>query len=145
MAGFMNAVDTAIYSKLTAASGLTSLLSGGTASPSVYKDLAPEGTDPPYVVFQAQSPSVPRHTMGGVALENALYTVKGVTLGPSAAAAGTIAAQIDTALADQALTISGHTHLLCRRAQDIDYPELAAGGQRYVHRGAIYRIIADPA
>lgn len=142
MSGFMNAADTAVYTKLTGASALTSLLAG---TAHVYKDLAPEGTDPPYVVFQTQSPSVPQHTFGGVAFENALYTVRGVTAGPSAAAAGTIAVQIDAALADQALTISGHTHLVCRRVQDVDYPELAAGGQRYVHRGATYRIVADPA
>lgn len=141
MSGFMNATDTALYTALTGASALTTLLAG---TAHVYKDLAPEGTDPPYVVFQTQSPSTPRHTFGGVAYENALITVRGVTQGPSAALAGSIAVQIDAALHDQALTISGHTHMYCRRVQDVDYPELAAGGQRYVHRGAIYRILADP-
>lgn len=144
MSGFMNAVQVALYAKLSAASGLTSLLSGGTADPSIYPGIAPENTDPPYVVYQPQSPSTPVHTMGGVALENALYTVKAVVASREMASAGTIADQIDSALNDQALTVSGHTHLLCRRVQDIDYPETAPGGQVLQHRGAVYRIVADP-
>ncbi len=140
----MNSVQVALYAKLSAATGLTSLLTGGTADPSIYPGLAPEGTDPPYVVYQPQSPSTPIHTFGGVAIENALYTVKGVVAARGPASAGTIAAEIDTALNDQALTITGHTHLLCRRVQDIDYPETVPGGQLLQHRGAIYRIAADP-
>ncbi len=139
----MNPVAAAIYTKLTGATALTSLLTGGTASPSVYEILAPEGNDPPYVVFNAQSPSVPRYTLTGVAFENTVYQVKGVTVDHSAAAAGTIAQQIDAALNDQTLTVTGYTHLLCRRIADIDYPELVAG-QRYQHRGGLYRVWVDP-
>ena len=140
----MNAIDLALYNKLTGSTALTALTSGGTASPSVYQWLAPENQDPPYVIYNKQA-STPQHTLSGVAFENLLYAVKGVTLGHSAAAAGTIASTIDTVLADQALTITGYTHMYLRRVSDIDYPETAAGGQRYQHRGALYRVFADPA
>lgn len=139
----MNALDVAIYNKLTGSTALTALTAGGTASPSIYQWIAPEGQDPPYVVYNKQA-STPQHTLSGVAYENAIYTVKGVTLGPSAAAAGTIASTIDTVLVNQALTISGHTHLYLRRVSDIDYPEAGPGGHRIHHRGAMYRVLADP-
>ena len=141
---FWNAADAAIYAKLTAATALTSLTAGGTASPSIHRILAPEGSDLPYVVFNAQSPSVPVRTLSRVAYENALFQVKGVTLSHSAALAGTIAAEIDAALDGPPLTITGYGHTRCSREQDIDYAEVAAGGQVYQHRGALYRVWSEP-
>ena len=143
MAEHMTPVDSALYTLLSTSTALTSLLSGGTADPSVYQWLAPEGTDEPYVVFQTQSPSVPVRTLNAIAYENALYTAKGVTRGPSARAAGTIADAIETALSTAALSVTGYNHVLCRREQDIDFIEVA-DGQRYTHRGAIYRVQVDP-
>lgn len=138
-----NPVDVGVHSKLTGATALTSLLTGGTANPAVYQWLAPEGADPPYVVYQPQSPSTPLQTFGTVIFENVLFAVKGVTEGHTAAAAGTIAKEIDAALHDQTLTISGYGHRLCRREQNIDYIELEAG-KRFTHRGALYRVWAQP-
>jgi hypothetical protein len=139
----MNALDKAIYDALAGSTALTSLLAGGTASPSVYQWLAPEGQDPPYVVYNAQS-VVPVHTLTQVAYENAVYQVRGVTLGPSAAAAGTIAEMIDDALADRAITVAGHALMYLRRMSNVDFPEVGPGGQRYHHRGALYRVMVDP-
>ncbi len=139
MATSMNPVEKGIYTKLTGTSGLTTLLSAGSAS--VFANLAPEQADVPYVVFNAQAPSAPIQTMGGVKFEDAVYQVKGVTSGSSGTAAGTIADQIDSALADQALTVTGYTHHYCRRRQNIDYVELGPGGIRFNHRGALYRVI----
>lgn len=137
----MNAVSVAMYSKLTAAN----LQSGGTVP--VFEWLAPENQDPPYVVFHKQA-NTPRYTMGsassgGTAFENALYMVRAVTVGPSMAQAGTIANLCDAALNLAALSISGYTHLLCRRESDVQYVE-TRDGQRWNHAGALYRIVADP-
>lgn len=134
----MNAVDQAIYGALSADASLVATL-GGTA---VYQWLAPEGSDPPYVVYNQQS-GVPAHTFGGVAYENQIYTVKGVTAGPSAALAGTIAQQIDAALADQALTVTGYGLLYLRRDSDLDFAEVK-DGVRYHHRGGLYRVLTSP-
>ena len=135
----MNATDVAVFTKLTGASALTTLLSGGTAS--VFNWVGPQNTDPPYVIFNVQSPSVPVRTLTGVAYENLIYSVRGVTVGPTTAAAGTIATQINVALDDKALSITGFTLMYLRRVQDIDFPEIVAG-QQYHHRGATYRILA---
>ena len=138
----MNAVDAALYQWLAAGTALTALLAGGTADPSVYQWLAPQGQQPPYVVFNQQS-GVPVHTLAAVAYENELYAVKAVTAGPSAAAAGTIAAAIDARLADQPVPVAGHALMFLRRDSDLDYPE-DADGVRYHHRGAMYRILIRP-
>lgn len=137
----INAVATGLFTKLTGSTALTTLLTLGTAG--VFQDLAPEGAVPPYVVFNAQSPSTPQHTFGAVAFENTVYQVQGVTQGPSKAAGGTIADKIDLALHDQAVTVTGYTLLKCRRLQDVDYTEVVSG-VRYSHRGGLYRLWADP-
>ena len=137
MATSMNAVAVGLFNKLTGNSALTTLLANGTAS--VFEMIAPEGEDPPYVVFQAQAPSTPEHTFAGVAMERALYTIKAVTESHSAAGAGTIADKIDDAIVDQALTVTGYTHLETRRYQNVDYVEVV-DGKRFNHRGATYRV-----
>lgn len=139
--GFSNAADNAVFAKLAADSTLTGLL-GGT---SIYRGLAPENTDPPYVVFSPLSPSTPVRTLGAasVAYENAVYVAKVIAAGPSAAAAGTIAARINTVLEGGTLTYTGFTHVRCSREQDIDFEELAPGGVRLFHRGAAYRLQAS--
>lgn len=142
MISFENAADTAIYTTLSADSTLTTLL-GGTA---IYRALAPQNTDPPYVVFQTQSPSVPERVLSGVAYENALYTVKAVVESHSAASAGTIAARVDTLLDGPVLSFgTAYTQMRVTRVQSVDYTELAPGGQLLQHRGGIYRVQADPA
>jgi len=142
MPGFANPADTAIYAKLAADTTLTALLAGGTALPSVYHAVIPQDAALPAVVFNSQAPSTPARTFTAVAFENALYTVKAVTEGRNQLAAGTIAARIDTLLDGPALTYTGFTHMGCQRVQEIDYTESAAGGIRYNHRGATYRLRA---
>lgn len=141
MSDFQNQADRAIYTALAANPTLTGLL-GGTA---IYRAVAPENTDPPYVVFQTQSPSTPVWKIGGLAWENALYMCKAVTLSTSAAAAGTIAGEIIGTLGGTATpTIAGYSIVGWRRVQDIDYSEVGPAGQVYQHRGAIFRIQANP-
>ena len=136
----MNQLEVGLFTKLTGAGGLTALLAG---TASVYGYLAPLNENGPYVVFNKQA-GVPEYTFGGTAVENLVYQVRGVTAGPNMGAAGSIAKQIDVALNDQALTVSGYTHLYCRREGDIAYVETDPGGQRWNHSGALYRIVLDP-
>lgn len=141
MADPLNPIDVGIYSKLSGNSTLTGLLANGANS--VYQWLAPEGSEPPYVVYFPQSPSTPSRTMGGTAFENALFTVKAVTVGPSSAQAGTIAAAIENALCPGPITYSGYTHVRSEREQSVDFIEVS-DGQRWSHRGGVYRIQARP-
>jgi hypothetical protein len=138
----MNAAGSAIYAKLAATSALTSLLAAGTAS--VFETLAPENTDPPYVVFQEQAPSTPQRTLArGIGYENALYTVKVITQSLSMKTAGEIADQIDAALDNATLTMTGYTVMSIHRIQNVSYPEFVEG-KRFNHRGAVYRLMCDP-
>lgn len=139
----MNQLETGLYTKLTGASSLTSLLAAGTAS--VFHRHADENANPPYVVFSKQS-RVPARVVGGgaVAWEDALYLVKAVVESPSALLAGSIATRIDETLDQASLTVTGHTHLACHRDSDVDYEEQGPGGQIIQHRGALYRIQLQP-
>ena len=135
----VNAMRSGIFDKLTGASALTTLLSAGTAG--VFAYLAPENEDPPYVVFSPQSPPLPQRRLGGgsVAWEDALWLVKAVAEGHSAAEAGTSSKQIDVALDLATLTVSGYTTMSCAREQAVSYPEFEAG-KRFNHEGALYRV-----
>ena len=142
MATSINPIGKALFTKLTGASALTSLLSAGTAG--VFEDIAPQNEAPLYVVFNAQAPSTPTYAFGSatVKFEDAIYQVKAVGEGHSAAAAGTAADKIDDALNGATLTITGYTSVQGVRLQNIAYPEIAAGGKRFNHRGALYRVRA---
>ncbi len=143
MADAYNPIDKGIYDALIASTTLTALTNGGTANPSVFQWLAPEGQDAPYVVYFPQSPSVPNRTMGGTVYENALYTVKAVTKGPSSASAGTIAAAIENALVPGNITYTGYTHVRCEVEQRVDFIEVS-DGVRWNHRGGVFRVQARP-
>ena len=57
-------------------------------------------------------------------------------------AAGDIDTQIDSVMQDAALSITGHSLLMCRRESDIYLTE-DQQGVVYQHVGGMYRIIAD--
>lgn len=137
----MNAVATAIYSKLTGDATLIALLASST---SVYERVAPEGATMPYVVF-FKSDARPRYTLKSRSHIQHLYTIKAVTESPADAIdgepAGDIDERIDTLLGtDGTLTISGRTLLYCRRREDMpDYDEKQSD-RVFLHRGGIYEI-----
>ena len=138
-----NEVAVGLYTKLTGNSALTALLASGTAG--VYEGHAPQDASLPYVVFNTQSPSVPRYVgNSGTAWEDGVYQVQGVTEGWSRSSAGTIASKIDLALNAQTLTVTGFTNVHLHRIQDVDYPEVLEG-KRFNHRGGLYRIRVAPA
>ena len=132
----VSSVKAALNTKLRGDATLTGYLNAGTAS--VYQNLAAQGDDAPYVIFQKQA-GTPDYTFTGKAFDNDLYMVKAVTQGHSPALAGTIADRIDAVLTDGSLTISGGTHYYLRREADIDYTE-TGDGVTYHHIGASYRV-----
>ena len=108
----------------------------------VFNTLAPQGTLFPYIIFQLVS-KIDDHTFNGRFAE-AVYMVKAVADSPWPYAASTIDTAIDTALEDTSLTVTGYTHLLCRRTSDFDNVE-DLNGKIIHHVGGYYRIIADEA
>lgn len=128
----ITAIETGLYNKLKGASALITEL-GGTL---IYNKLAPQSPGSKYVVFQWQGGGdVNDHPARS---RDVLYSIQGVASTQAAAAA--IDDDIDAALHDQALSISGWTSVDCQRESDINYVELDSGGVAHYHAGGIYRI-----
>lgn len=135
MTDVITALETGLYSKLTGQASLITAL-GGTL---IYNKIAPQNPGSKYCIFQWQG--------GGDANESPtrmrdlLYTVRGIAT--TQVAANAIDAAIDTALHNQALTVSGWTNIWCARETDVNFIEQDAGGVNRYHAGGIYRIIID--
>ena len=127
-------LDKAIFEKLNV-SAVTNVATGG-----VYNTLAPKPATAPYVIFQAMS-KLDEHSFNG-RFVNAVYMVKAVSRNPWPKEAMDVDTQIDTALEDASLSITGYAHLLCRRESDIYLVEEEAG-VIWHHIGGLYRIMAD--
>ena len=127
-------VDKAIYSALNVA-GILEVAPGG-----VHNMVAPQGTAPPFVVFQAMSKE-DEHTFNG-RFANMVYMVKAVTKNTWPKVAIDVDTQIDSVLEDATLTITGFNQLLCRRQSDIYFTE-EHGGDVWQHIGGLYRVMAD--
>ena len=134
----MNALETGLFSALAGGTALTTLL-GGTA---IYNTLAPQGSEPPYVVFNQQAES-PVWTLDGVAYEDFLYQVQAVTVGGSMKEAGQSEAAVDDVLSDGTVTVVGYGTMYVRRQEGVSYAE-TVDGRRFNHRGAIYRLMVAP-
>ena len=136
MASLRSALDTAMFNALNVA-GVLAAAPGG-----VYNTVAPAGAAPPYVVFQAVT-KVDDYSFGA-RYAQATYQVIAVSRNPWPKEAADIDDDIDTALQDVALSITGYTALRCRRENDIYFQE-EVGGVLYHKIGGGYRIWADEA
>ena len=135
MANLRVNLDTAIFNVLNVAS-VTNEATGG-----VFNGVAPQGTEPPFVVFSAMSKTddyFAYSERGG----QAVYMVKAIDRSPWPKSAGDIDTQIDSVMQDASLSITGHSLISCRREEDIYLVEDLAGVM-YQHVGGLYRIIAD--
>ena len=135
MANLRVNLDTAVYSVLNGAA-VTNEATGG-----VFNGIAPQGTEPPFVVFSAMSKTDDYFAYterGG----QAVYMIKAIDRSPWPKSAGDIDTQIDSVMQDASLSITGHTLIECRRESDIYLVE-DLDGVTYQHVGGLYRIIAD--
>ena len=132
-----NVLNAAIYTRLagTAGTALTSLLSGGTAVPSVYYAQAPDNATLPYVVWLYPSEldvnQIPHR------MKDIVVRVYGVASAP--AQAGTIDAAIDARLHSATLTVSGYTNIWTRRENGYQLITTSDAGIRYYTSGGDYR------
>jgi len=135
MANLRVNLDTAIYAVLNV-EAVTNEATGG-----IFNGVAPQGTEPPFVVFQAMSKVDDYYAYserGGAAV----YMVKAIDRSIWPKAAGDIDTQIDSVMQDASLSITGYTLISCRREEDIYLAE-DTGGVTYQHVGGLYRILAD--
>ena len=135
MANLRVNLDTAIFSTLNVAS-VTNEATGG-----VFNSVAPQGAEPPFVVFQAMSKTDDYFAYTGRGAE-AVYMVKTIAQSPWPKSAGDIDTQVDSVMQDASLSITGFALLSCRREEDIYLVE-DQEGVIYQHIGGLYRIIAD--
>ena len=133
----MNALNSAIYSRLQTTSGITSLLSGTTA---IYNQQAPENAVLPYVVFS--TPSEIDENMTQNRTKNNIVFIRAYS-GVSASQAGSIDAAIDTALHLIPLTVSGWTNFWMVREQGIELVETQPTAKNIFMAGAQYRVRLD--
>lgn len=128
----MNAVGTAIYNTLKNYSALTSTL-GGTA---IYFNVMPRDKSLPAVIISMAGGSerneTPRRSV------DLVYSVKAIAT--TAYTAGQIAEQIDAALHDATLTVSGWGNYWTAREGVYQYLETDPAGHTFGHAGAQYRV-----
>jgi len=133
----MNVINQGIYNTLKAGTALTALLPGTT---SIYNMQAPDSATLPYVVFNLQAGGAdPRLPTDAI---NDVYYVRGFTK-VSAAAAGSIATQIDALLHGKTISISGYTCFWCNHEQEIDSVQNLPNGEKVYSNGWYYRIRLD--
>ena len=134
-----NALNTAIYSRLTGGTVLTALLTNGTAS--IYFMQAPDNlTDADYVVWNYQAET--DDNLDPTRMKQVILNVKGVSrTGP--ARAGSIDAQIDALLHHSPLSASGWANIWIAREEGFQTVEIDQAGTQYFQSGAMYRAILD--
>lgn len=136
----------AIYGKLAGDTTLNGLLGDPAPgySKAIYYQIAPSGSEFPYVVFNKQA-GTPMYVFrnGKPGYENEVWLVKAIDESRSADVAESVSARIDVLLGDASLTISGGSLMSLRRDSDVDYSELDSG-VIYKHAGALYRVLAQP-
>jgi len=114
-------------------SALYNLLDTATALP-VYQQIAPQGTQPPYVVFQRQT-AVDEYTFTDEGV-SADYVVRVVSNRTWPSDAQTAYDSLHTGIQDGALTVTGYSVLRMRRRSTIEYRD----PEGYWHSGGLYRI-----
>jgi hypothetical protein len=131
----MSAVDAALFAKLQGSASLTAAAPGG-----VYQDVAPHGVAEPFVIVNLQAHQ-DEYSQSGGHYEVGRYLVKAVGQGTASAAVAAADAAIFATLQDQALTITGYTHMQCHREERVRFVEID-GSIRWQHRGGIFAVWA---
>ena len=135
MANLRVNLDSAVYENLNI-TAVTNEAVGG-----VFNQMAREGTQTPFVVFRAMSKVDDYWSYTGRG-GTAVYMIKVIDESGWPKAAADIDTQIDSAMQDVALSVTGYSLLQCRRESDIYLVENSEG-RTFQHIGGLYRIEAD--
>lgn len=124
MANDFTALGSAIYSRL-----------GTAGTVSIFWGLAPQGQQPPYVVFDRLA-TTDAYTFGARSEISTDFSVKVISNRNSPGEAALVYGHIHNAMQDAPLAVTGFTLLRCRRRSTIQYRE----PDGFWHVGGIYRI-----
>lgn len=130
----MNALNTALLSRLSGGTALTALV-----STRIYHLQAPENSDTPYVVWNTQSEVENNETSHRVKEEVVFvraYAAKAIT-------AGSVDTQIDALLHMNVLTVTGYENIWLVREQGLELVENPPSGTPVFMQGGIYRITLE--
>ena len=130
----MNELTAAIYSKLQGTSAIRSLLAGTDA---IYHMQAPEGQAYPYIVFNVQGGGDENQSQHRT--KNLVVFVRAYSA-VSPAQAGSIDAQVDTALHLVPLTVTGWSNFWLARETDIELVENEPNARPIYTVGGMYRV-----
>ena len=133
-----NAINTTIYSTLSAGTALTALLAGST---SIYNMPAPDGATFDYCVFNLQSGRDDNLTAHRT--KNLVVFVRAYS-STSAARAGSIDAQLDALLHKKVLSVSGWSNFWTAREEDVATVEVTEAGNTIWMCGGMYRVRLAP-
>ena len=131
----MKALNAALYSRLQG-TAITSLLSGTTA---IYSQQAPENSTLPYIVYNVQGGGDENQSQNRT--KNLVVFVRAYAAQNSTA--GSIDAQIDTALHLAPLTVTGWSNFWMARETDLETVENPPTGGQVWMNGALYRCRLD--
>jgi len=134
MANPVEAVETALYSKLSTTAGVITAL-GGTL---IYNKRAPQGSTK-YALFQWQGGGDENETPHRT--RNLVYYITGVAATQATAAA--IDTAIDAALHNGSISPTSYTNFWLARETDINFVLENSAGVAMYHVGGLYRIRID--
>lgn len=137
MSDEINAIEAALYARLTGGTALAALLSAGTAS--IYNAIVPPGKTLPHLVFY-QITGFDHYTSGNRDLDTR-YQIRASTRS-GMAEAGSISDAVQTLLDANPLNLAsvGWTNIWLRRVQTVRYAERDGAGSYIYHAGATYKI-----
>lgn len=129
----MNAIDAALYARLSGDATLMGLVT------IVARDPAPQGSVLPYVVFNPAT-DMDNYTFGARAYEQTLYAIRACTDGDSHLLANEINDRVYALLQDDlALAVAGRSLLRCERVDRME-PSQVEDGKTYRYAIDRYRI-----
>jgi hypothetical protein len=131
-----NLLGSAIYSKLSAGTALTSLLSGTTA---IYRNQAPDKEPPPYVVYSLYAGGPLNVTPSD--MREVVYFVRAYASGRPTAAR--VDDEISALLHKGSLTVTGYVNPFTFRETDLEMLDNLPDGERVYMAGGLYRIALD--
>ena len=133
----MKFLNTALYSRLSGATAITSLLATGTP---IYALQAPEGATLPYIVYSVQGGGDRNDTANR--LKDLVVFVRAYAT--TNARAGSIDTQIDTALHLVPFSsVTGWTNIWLARERDLETVENPPTGSQVFMNGGLYRTLFD--
>lgn len=129
------AIRQAIFQKLSAASGVTSVVGSR-----IFHGQAPSDADYPLVIFNKQAGTKKRAFQNPNAFNEETWLIKTVDRNSTSNLAEQVAQAVDAAFDGGTLTVTGKTVADLHHVSDVDYLE-PVGDQTFRHHGSTFAVV----